>query len=47
MASKGPKTFKGMIRKSETGDGRKKTYFEKLAGGDIDIMTGKERKKRK
>ncbi|GAB7016431.1 hypothetical protein [Methanogenium cariaci] len=47
MFGKGPKTVKGMIRKSETGDGRKKTYLEKLSGGEIDILTGKPVKKRK
>jgi len=47
---KGPKTFKGMIRKMETGDGRKKTTFEKMTSGEIKLFhwddTKKKQKKR-
>ncbi len=44
MFGKGPKTLKGMMRKAETGDGRKKTYTEKLFDGEIDPFTGKSKK---
>lgn len=40
-----PKTLTGMIRKMDTGDGRKKTNLEKMMNGEIDPFTGKEIKK--
>lgn len=45
MFGKGPKTLKGMMRKAETGDGRKKTNTEKFFDGEIDPFTGKSKKK--
>jgi hypothetical protein len=30
MANKSPKTFRGMVRKMETGDGRKSTAMENV-----------------
>ncbi|WP_220680562.1 hypothetical protein [Methanofollis formosanus] len=42
---RGPKTLTGMIRKMETGDGRRKTGFEKLMDGDVNPFTGEDIKK--
>ncbi|MCP1661998.1 MULTISPECIES: hypothetical protein [Methanocalculus] len=39
---KEPKTIKGMVRKASTGDGRKKTDFEKFFDG---AGSSKKRKK--
>ncbi|MDE4908539.1 hypothetical protein L0665_07960 [Methanogenium marinum] len=46
MASREPKTLRGVMRKGETGDGRKKTHLEKLMRGEIDPLTGKAVRKR-
>lgn len=47
MAQKrGPKTLTGMIRKMETGDGRKKTNLEKIMDGDVNPYTGEKVKKK-
>lgn len=45
MSRKEPKTLKGQMRKADTGDGRKKTNYEKLTSGDYDILTGKKKKR--
>jgi len=44
---KGPKTLKGMIRKMDTGDGRKKTTFEKMVRGEIEPFPWNDTKKSK